>query len=108
MSYSTLNIQANLQIFPPELQHAPESPRMPGQQSCDFQAIFRRHHDCDEGGWSDSCGGDHGCGDDSRDQLSVNGNSVNTGRYTISASTGDSGTLTVKDNVTGESFKVWG
>src|SRR5262249_38317515 len=39
---------------------------------------------------------------------SVNGNAVNTGRYTIAASTDNSGTLTVTDNQTGKSFKVWG
>jgi hypothetical protein len=51
------------------------------------------------GGYGQNCG----CG-----QLSVNGNSVNTGRYTITASTNNSGTLTVTDNCTGETFKVWG
>jgi hypothetical protein len=51
------------------------------------------------GGYSQNCG----CG-----QLSVNGNTVNTGRYTIAASTDNSGTLTVTDNCTGKSFKVWG
>src|SRR5262249_7585540 len=40
------------------------------------------------GGYGQSCG----CG-----QLSVNGNSVNTGAYTIAASTDNSGTLTVTD-----------
>lgn len=51
------------------------------------------------GGYGQNCG----CG-----QLSVNGNTVNTGRYTIAASTDNSGTLTVTDNCTGETFKVWG
>lgn len=40
--------------------------------------------------------------------LTVNGNTVNTGRYTIVASNGGGGTLTVTDNVTGKSFKCWG
>jgi hypothetical protein len=46
-----------------------------------------------------------GCG-----QLSVNGNTVNTGNYTITASTDNSGTLTVTDNCSGqtETFQVWG
>jgi Domain of Unknown Function (DUF1521) len=51
------------------------------------------------GGYGQNCG----CG-----QLSVNGNTVNTGRYTIAASTDNSGTLTVTDNETGKNFKVWG
>ncbi len=120
MSSSTLNIQASFQMLPPELPRAPEQPRSPGQQSCDFQAIFRRYHhdhDRDCGGDGDDggrCGhhGHHGCGDGPGDPpcdpLTVNGNTVNTGRYTISASTDESGMLTVTDNVTGESFKVWG
>jgi hypothetical protein len=51
------------------------------------------------GGYGQNCG----CGG-----LSVNGNTVNTGEYTIDASTANSGTLTVTDNCTGQSFKVWG
>jgi hypothetical protein len=46
------------------------------------------------------------CGGGSR--LSVNGNTVDTGNYTIAASTDASGTLTVTDKCTGKSFKVWG
>ena len=119
MGYSTLNIQANVQIFSPG---CPELMRSPGQPSHDFQAVFRRHHhDC--GGDDHGCRGDHddhgchgdyddhgnhGCCDGQGDPLTVNGNTVNTGRYTISASTDESGMLTVKDNVSGESFKVWG
>lgn len=51
------------------------------------------------GGYGQNCG----CG-----QLSVNGNTVNTGRYTIAASKDNGGTLTVTDNQTGKNFKVWG
>ena len=53
------------------------------------------------GGYGQNCG----CG-----QLSVDSsnNTVNTGRYTIKASTDNAGTLTVTDNCTGKSFKVWG
>jgi len=40
--------------------------------------------------------------------LTVSGNTVNTGRYTISASNSDDGSLTVRDNTTGESVKAWG
>ena len=42
--------------------------------------------------------------------LSVNGgdNAVNTGRYTIKASKDNGGALTVTDNMTGQSFKIWG
>ncbi len=47
-------------------------------------------------------------GDPHRDPLTVSGNTVNTGRYTIAASTDGGGTLTVTDNTDGESFKVWG
>jgi len=42
------------------------------------------------------------------DSLTVDGNTVNTGRYTITASNCDDGSLTVRDNTNGESFKVWG
>jgi hypothetical protein len=48
--------------------------------------------------------GNCGCGN----QLAVNGNSVDTGRYTITASTDGGGTLEVKDKTNGQSFKVWG
>jgi len=111
MSYTALNIQASVQIFPHDMRCSPEPwCSSPGQSSSDFQTIFRRHHhDCggDDGGCRGDYG-DHGCGDDHCDRLTVNGNTVDTGRYTISASKDESGTLTVKDNVTGESFKVWG
>jgi hypothetical protein len=40
--------------------------------------------------------------------LSVHGNTVNTGRYTITASTDGGGTLKVTDTWTGKSFKIWG
>ena len=40
--------------------------------------------------------------------LSVNGNSVNTGMYTISGSTNDDGSLTITNNQTGQSTEVWG
>jgi hypothetical protein len=40
--------------------------------------------------------------------LSVNGNSVNTGLYTITGSTKDDGSLTITNNQTGQSTEVWG
>jgi hypothetical protein len=40
--------------------------------------------------------------------VNSNTNTVDTGRYTINANNDHGGTLNVKDNVTGESFKVWG
>ncbi len=40
--------------------------------------------------------------------LSVNGNTVNTGRYTITASTSQDGSLTITDNQTGTTDTVWG
>ncbi len=40
--------------------------------------------------------------------LSVNGNSVNTGEYTIAASTNDDGSLTITNNQTGQTTEVWG
>ena len=40
--------------------------------------------------------------------LSVSGNSVNTGMYTISAGTKDDGSLTITNNQTGASTEVWG
>ena len=40
--------------------------------------------------------------------LSVNGNSVNTGEYTITAGTNDDGSLTITNNQTGQSTEVWG
>lgn len=40
--------------------------------------------------------------------LSVSGNSVNTGEYTITGSTKDDGSLTITDNKTGQSTEVWG
>ena len=40
--------------------------------------------------------------------LSVNGNTVNTGEYTISGSTNDDGSLTITNNQTGQSTEVWG
>jgi hypothetical protein len=40
--------------------------------------------------------------------LTVSGNSVNTGEYTITAGTGDDGSLTITNNQTGQSVEVWG
>jgi Domain of Unknown Function (DUF1521) len=40
--------------------------------------------------------------------LTVNGNSVNTGEYTITASTNDDGSLTITNNQTGQSTEIWG
>jgi hypothetical protein len=40
--------------------------------------------------------------------LTVSGNSVNTGEYTITAGTGDDGSLTITNNQTGQSTEVWG
>lgn len=40
--------------------------------------------------------------------LTVSGNSVNTGEYTITASTKNDGSLTVTNNQTKQSFEVWG
>jgi hypothetical protein len=40
--------------------------------------------------------------------LSVNGNSVNTGMYTIAGSTNDDGSLTITNNQTGQQTEVWG
>jgi hypothetical protein len=45
----------------------------------------------------------------SPDGLTVTGkNSVNTGEYTITASTNDDGSLTVTNNQTKQSFEIWG
>lgn len=40
--------------------------------------------------------------------LSANGNSVNTGMYTIAGSTNDDGSLTITNNQTGQQTEVWG
>jgi len=40
--------------------------------------------------------------------LTVDGNSVNTGEYTITAGTNDDGSLTITNNQTGQSVEVWG
>ena len=40
--------------------------------------------------------------------LTVSGNSVNTGEYTITAGTNDDGSLTITNNQTGQSTEVWG
>lgn len=40
--------------------------------------------------------------------LTVSGNSVNTGEYTITAGTNDDGSLTITNNQTGQSVEVWG
>ena len=49
---------------------------------------------------ADSTGSDPG--------LTVSGNSVNTGEYTITASTNDDGSLTITNNQTGQTTEVWG
>lgn len=46
--------------------------------------------------------------DDGNSGLSVSGNSVNTGEYTITASTNDDGSLTITNNETHQSVEVWG
>jgi hypothetical protein len=71
----------------------------PGQNYGDGENYYSGN----DGGLSGS--GNCGCGSN---QLAVNGNSVDTGRYTITASTDGGGTLEVKDKTNGESFKVWG
>src|SRR5262249_10642241 len=64
---------------------------------------------CDNGGQYGQYGNGYGDqGDCSCGHLSVDGNSVNTGGYTIKASTDNGGTLQVTDNTTGKNFKVWG
>jgi hypothetical protein len=40
--------------------------------------------------------------------LTVSGNSVNTGEYTITGSTNDDGSLTITNNQTGQTTEVWG
>jgi hypothetical protein len=101
-------VQVGLGIF------STDSSNFSAQPSFDLQAAFLRHRDCDNHGEShryrndcdgdrDDCQGGSGC-----DPLTVSGNAVNTGHYTIAASTDGGGTLTVTDNTTGESFKVWG
>ncbi len=40
--------------------------------------------------------------------LSVSGNSVNTGEYTIAGSKNDDGSLTITNNATGQQTEVWG
>jgi hypothetical protein len=84
------------------------------QPSFDLRAAVLRREDCDNRGESgryhNDCHSDRndGNGDSRCGRLTVNGNTVDTGRYTIAASTDASGTLTVTDKTTGESFKVWG
>lgn len=76
-----------------------------------FDLNTHRPSDCDDRGrYRNDCSADRDdCHGDPRcSPLQVSGNTVNTGRYTISASTDGGGTLTVKDNETGESFQVWG
>nr|ANU04572.1 type III effector NopE [Bradyrhizobium sp.] len=48
------------------------------------------------------------CGGSSGEPFKVNGNTVDTGRYCISASNEESGRLEVTDKQTGKKFKVWG
>jgi hypothetical protein len=47
-------------------------------------------------------------GDPRGGQLKVDGDTVNTGRYTITASKDDGGKLTIRDNWTGKTDTVWG
>jgi hypothetical protein len=94
---------------------SPELSSFSAQPSFDLKDAVFRHRDRDNRGERGRChndcnrdpqcdpGRDSGC-----DPLSVSGNTVNTGRYTITASTDGGGTLTATDNYTGESFKVWG
>lgn len=53
-----------------------------------------------------SSGGSSGC--QSGEPFKVNGNTVDTGRYCITASNEESGRLEVTDKQTGKKFKVWG
>ena len=53
-----------------------------------------------------SSGGSSGC--PSGEPFKVNGNTVDTGRYCITASNEESGRLEVTDKQTGKKFKVWG
>ena len=48
------------------------------------------------------------CGGSSGEPFKVNGNTVDTGRYCITASNDESGRLEVTDKQTGKKFKVWG
>ena len=48
------------------------------------------------------------CGGSSGEPFKVNGNTVDTGRYCITASNEESGRLEVTDKQTGKKFKVWG
>jgi hypothetical protein len=93
---------------------SPELSSFSAQPPFDLKDAVLRHRDCDNRGERGRCHTEsHSNRNDSHcdprcGQLTVNGNTVNTGRYTIAASTDASGTLTVTDNETGESFKVWG
>ena len=84
------------------------------QPSFNLKDAVLRRRDCDdnrgERGRTESHSNRNDCCscDPPGGQLTVDGNTVNTGRYTIAGSTDASGTLTVTDNKTGESFKVWG
>ena len=62
------------------------------------------------GGTTGSTAPNSGSGDTtgSDPSLSINGNSVNTGVYTISGSTNDDGSLTITNNQTGQTTEVWG
>ena len=64
----------------------------------------------DKGLGNNSYNNGDGCGCRGGNQLNVNpaSNTVDTGRYQITASNDNSGTLIVKDKETGQSFKVWG
>ena len=48
------------------------------------------------------------CGGSSGEPFKVDGNTVDTGRYCITASNEESGRLEVTDKQTGKKFKVWG
>lgn len=106
MSSSMLRLQASLGTFSPELS------TFSAQPSFDLKGAFLAHWGCDNprefGCYHNDCRRDPNECDPQCDPLKVSGNTVNTGRYTIAASTDGGGTLTVTDNTNGENFKVWG
>jgi len=56
----------------------------------------------------DPTGPQAGCDTPSAGGLTQSGNSVNTGEYTIDASTQDDGSLTITNNETHQSTEIWG
>jgi hypothetical protein len=60
------------------------------------------------GDGSSGVGDPSSAGQNGSSNLSVNGNSVNTGMYTISGGSKDDGSLTITNNQTGQSTEVWG